>query len=1245
MTTTTVAGFSPKPQIIARLPDISLQRLQSVIDSKGSIPERHNAFTDYCLGMLFCCTGHRAVKDPFSALRHFDLDHGLLLISDKVSDETRAWRLVALPELAVEQVQIYQKYLRVLAARLQASDRSSSLPAKILSLCRGGTGMPLFFYLRENSEGLDAVTPATLAKRWADFWQLPINFQRHITADTLLQLTQRADWVSIQLGHADGVDHSFGRVSSQSALEVLSKIRPYLNDGLKQIGWTVVRPPLSGAMARDGSHALKPAPASALFGPERREADRKVRRKRSAKFVLSLWNERFPDGGAVDSESVQQLAQQIILQAPIQGYSINWCLQLLYQYIRSRPGGAAVIRQLARYRRIEVQPSPFHSGSLADYKKTRDVRAGFAAYLDRQGRASVTPGLHTRVAEIVFSAAVFGGMASTARLNILGSSLLTHTYSLDKDALFVDLPLGKANATFRWFPDPVSQSLIFGLFRMTASHEELSAAQLKKSLKSLVGQVAGPGVRAPVDWLVNVSEAALKIEMPGYIAACLRGDVPAVALPLRQLVRVATGRRLKTVDQEPSPRGSDEAFWSPNIRPDSPRRHTAGEGREFLNQLRRIVSGARNTKPHGRLLPRTRSKRELTKQLKILCAGESWSPMQMMLAAWAVYLCEHGTRYDRNLAYSTVEKYIIFVASRLLPVAADQNADVHDEVVLEDLYLRAIEREVPARRFELASRLREMHAFFTDAYLLEDLDWSAVMGAAGGREKAAYADANYVGSAEYRLALQSLIKEDSLSERRRWQYAGLLLLGYRFGLRFGEAFRLRYTDVQRDGDQMFVWVHHSAHGEAKSDAGVRVVPLIERLEALEVEVLDHLLSAGEADFAEHAGAVLMAATAGSVELLDRADAARVLNGLLRRVTGDNDQRFHHLRHGWVTRAVAAQAELQAMGFDEQLTEAAHEDFFGNDAGFPLRSVAVGAGHTSELTTLASYTHNLDQLAHAYYRAPTHSDYVTSYAEQIALATVRTRRRADRSATGRLPSAIPRPVETTEPLRLVSVSDLIGRAKSQSPAGQFSLVEVDLLLRRYTDNEQAGEDLARNLGWDVITAQRVLSRALEVELRMGYDGYGMALRSSDLVAESVKRAGYRQFRRETDRVKGELSKIESKFAGLMPDEQTRVLRGVAVWVEAADAGRSNACTIGLTEQLAAVVDLARFLGIHIEAYLSTEADTQGMRALLESYGVPYKVAGGGRVTGLRLKISSTEWPARTLQRLLLVIASGPAFLSG
>lgn len=1230
MTIRTVTGFAPKQETTARLPQAILQRLQSAMDQKDSIAELHNIFTDYCLALLFCCTGHRAVKSPFSQLAHFDLHEGLLLINDKASDETRAWRMVALPELAIEQLGIYRKYLRVLATRLQSRSHSGSLPAQILSLCSGGVGMPLFFYLHDKHDDWYEVTPATLARRWAGFWQLPINFQRHVMADELLRLTQRADWVSVQLGHTDGVDHPFGSTSSRSVQEVLREIRPYLNHSLKRMGWAVVRPPLSGAVARDVSQGLESATCPVPFGDARRTADRNARRLRAAELVRVLWNEQFSTGSSVDSASVQQLAQHIIIQAPAKGFSINWCLKLLYQYVRSRPGGLAVIRQLARYRRIEVEPSPFGPSSLVDYQQVRDARAGFVAYLDRQGRGSDDLKLHSRIAEIVCSAALFGGMANAERLQILGVSLLMHTHMLD-GTLFVDLPLGQADATFRWLPDPVSQALIIGLFRMKFSHEDFSSARVRKSLKTLVEQIAGTKTQAPTEWLAGVASAATTIEMPGYIAACLRGDVPTVALPLPQWVRVTTGRRLKAVDPEFSLGGSRDSLWSPEIKKDSKRHHTAGEGREFLGWLRRIVSTARDTKTVGNQLHRTRSKRELIRLLQKNSADKSWSTLPVMLVGWGVHLCRHGTRYQGNLAYSTVEKYLLFAASRLLLVAADQDVGFDNEAVIEDLYLRAIDREAPERKFELASRFREMHSFFTEAYLLEDLDWSAVFGAAGGRNVASYADANYVSSEEYRQALQALIKEASLTERRRWQYAGLLLLGYRFGLRFGEALRLRYIDTQRDGDEL----HISVHGETKTAAGVRVVPLLERLTALEISILDSLLAAGEADFTEHTGAVLMSDRPGSVELLDRSEAARILNGLLRRVTGDPQLRFHHLRHGWVTRSVAAQQGFQPAGFNEQLSETAHEDFFGGPAGFPLRSVAVGAGHASELTTLASYTHTMDQLVHAHYKAPSLPDYAVSYAEQIAHATVRTRRRAGRkSAAGRLPE-IPQPQVVTEARRAIRLSDLSAQAAGKV---ELDLVDVELLLRRYSRSILPAEEIARTLGLDAAIAQQILRRALEVELQTGYDGYGLAKKTADPIAASVRGQGYRQFARETARLGDELARIDREISAMLPAEQLQVWRGVAAWAETADGTLSSTCNVATTEQLAAIVTMRELLGLQIEAELPAAADTPQVRALLRSHGVDHRLVLHSRAAEIRLGITS-PWPARTLQRLLLVMASG------
>ena len=108
MNRSAVTGFYPKPDVINVLPEASLKALQTAISSSDSLADRHNAFVDYCTALLFCCTGHRAVRDPYSELRHFELDLRLLLICDKVSDESRAWRLVALPDMAAQQVRIYK---------------------------------------------------------------------------------------------------------------------------------------------------------------------------------------------------------------------------------------------------------------------------------------------------------------------------------------------------------------------------------------------------------------------------------------------------------------------------------------------------------------------------------------------------------------------------------------------------------------------------------------------------------------------------------------------------------------------------------------------------------------------------------------------------------------------------------------------------------------------------------------------------------------------------------------------------------------------------------------------------------------------------------------------------------------------------------------------------------------------------------------------------------------------------------
>ena len=119
--TAKLSGYFPTTETISRLRDGLSEQFRLVLARKDDIITRHNAFTSYCLGLLLLVTGHRPVQDPFPSISHFDLARGLLLICDKVSDQSRAWRVVALPEMAVSQMRVYLDYLPKLAAHLPHS--------------------------------------------------------------------------------------------------------------------------------------------------------------------------------------------------------------------------------------------------------------------------------------------------------------------------------------------------------------------------------------------------------------------------------------------------------------------------------------------------------------------------------------------------------------------------------------------------------------------------------------------------------------------------------------------------------------------------------------------------------------------------------------------------------------------------------------------------------------------------------------------------------------------------------------------------------------------------------------------------------------------------------------------------------------------------------------------------------------------------------------------------------------------
>ncbi len=1242
--TTKLSGYFPTAEASYLFREGVSERFRLVLERKDDIISRHNAFTSYCLALLLLGTGHRPAQDPFPSLSHFDLDRGLLLINDKCSDQSRAWRLVALPETAVSQMREYLDYLPKLAAHLRQEYPSSQLPNRILRMTQGELEMlPLFFLLNPKDVGTHvSITESKLSTQWSEFWSLPVNFFRHIMATRLLNTTNRADYVQLQLGHMTGPDHPLGQTATEPALKTLGQIGYSLNKILRELGWDVVkhrmRLPSSGAV-KSRSDKLRPI----TLGPALRLAVWQQKQSRAGELIKELVAEMPPRIGRLRQEELETLLQRVDSEAAERGFSVGQCRRVLFQYVRRQRGGKELLRQVDYARQVELEPSPFTEKTLENYRVLAALRRSFLDYMDQRGRSNARPTEDERLVEIVCSAALFGGIANSNRLKMLGHALQVSTYRYD-GRLFVDISLGddkNTAAVTRWFPDKISSSLIEGYYKVRTS-ERAPIVTSERAMQKLLGLIGSPGQES-LDRLAANSKTGLTLEAPGYVAATATGDINSVSLPLSAWIRVESGHALQ--GKAGAVKVPQVFGWSPNLE-GSATSLSSNESKAFLRQLKRIITAGKDAPRSASKGVNLQQKNTLIELLKnAVEVSPAWPALPKLLAAWVVHLCQNGTLYKSNLAYSTIDKYLMLVANRLCPATAELGDFLDfDGDDFERVYLSIVVKESQKNRFELARLLHAFHSFTVDSYLLDDLDWSVVMNAAGGSAPIAYADANYITSTEYQSALDAILQDTSLPDYQRFQCAGLLIWGYRFGLRFGEAFRLQYQDIQRKGGELYLWIRNTLHGEVKTNTSKRVAYLLEELSDSENGVLDKLLSTVKIDFDEDRLIPLMRSSAGSRKLHPRYLIAQYLGRLLKEVTGDESIRYHHLRHGFVTRQVGALAGVKVPGFsNETLKPWVRQEYANEKAGYPLHSVSIEVGHASEVTTLGSYTHCLDLIASTYYpdtESSLVSDFVAAYAEQVSPSTPR-RRRARGGAIG-WSAPVPSPDVKIRKHTAVSLE-----AKVWQP-NLPRLPEFDLLLRRFSATGQT-TDTATYLVVDPETAHAIVARATKVEALSGYQGYRLAERSDDPVA----RAGFatsgaeKLYKTETARIQVLLEKLAMQLEGMTHNEQQDFFAGVETWLQSTSRAQED-CIVVNFEELRTLVSMAVKLGASATILVDPGYDMK----LLEELKIPVtnviqkpsgRTAAG--MGGLVVKLRSTPeiGSHRSLRRLLLLLATAGAFL--
>lgn len=1082
-----LTGYYPTDEALDKLVRLSSAKIAAAMES-DDLATRHNAFTDYTLALLFCATGHRPVVDPIHSKKLFDLERGWLLIADKVVHEERAWRVTALPPIARLQLQYYLDYLPRLASWLDQDPLTFKTRDEVLGLTLGREETPFFFYLDfSKNDPVQSITPSLMASRWRSYWQLPINFLRHVAATEIATSSQQARLAQIQLGHFTGSDHPFGVTACESAQFVLEQISQHSETAMHRIGWQAIRSPLrqpkgAAPLVFQGSTS---SPSKTL-GAQKRFQQRQAKRSEVSGIVRTAIQHAAERGDLGEIEQIRLAEKKIATDAPVS--LTNICLRLFYRYVSKRPSGAKALSKSGLSRVIRIEESPYQENSIFLYQQAVEIRSKFLHLLDQRLGAECDHFLAIRAAEIIVSAALFSHFGNTQRLQSIADALLHSTFQYG-GKLFLDLPVSKERGSpvVRWFPDVVSQLLIQG-FHSEKIQENISPGQLQRALTSLLSQLVDFDKKNVWEKLAEIGRSLNVFELPGHSAAYLNGRLNSISIPLQQWVRMQSDQALKV--DIPSQAGQMEL--PPLPVPDCSHAPSQNKSRAFIYQLRQLFTESVARPPQGNRKVSTIRKRHLEALIRARFGSDSqeWPQLPLLVAAWTLYLCQNGTRSKIDLAFSTIEKYTFMVSRALLAANIDGNFLTFDPEVYENIYLEILEAQAESRKPDVAGRLFEFHQFLVSVYAVQQPAWTAIFRTANLENSPDFADANLLSEHEYLHIVTAINQSDYLNSRERSQYLVLLMLGYRFGLRFGEAHSLLYRDVQICENDYTITVRGNIHSDTKSSAAQRVVPLLEQLTEPEQAAFAQLLSWARAHAEDDPLAALMAQPADARYLIDKHQTASILGQYIKQITGDSTLRFHHLRHSWATRLYAYHYSDTHQLAGTSICPNKWSQFVGKSACYPLSSIATAIGHLHETTTLTHYIHSIESSYSGIFTLESLPMSTKAFAYALCIKHDSARQRSRRGTLLNL-TGIPQPNVTLQPRPQEIKSQKLDTNKSY-----LAPFEIEQFLLRLRETHQQAAVIARGLFIDTSCADKILNIAASIERSSGFEFYQVEISHND-----------------------------------------------------------------------------------------------------------------------------------------------------
>jgi integrase len=895
----------------------------------------HNAFTSYCVMLFSFSTGYRSVRDPFYSENEIDWDSEFVVISDKDSDDYYNSRIVWIPDLCQQQLHKYIAHRKAMSERLiflnpQLAERLKG--DKISPWSRDKKieyQIPFFFFLNEKAKDVK-VSSTSLSEHLKWSYELPLNANRHYLRTHLRQLKVPAEIVDAYMGHWEEGQEPFGKYSTLSPLEFKKELKGKLEKLTTNAGWSL----LEGFH----NHGLKspwsnlPTPTTSAGGADARKGVRLKARLKEEKTVISIIEQEEPflikQGKQKYTLSKKRVAEIApIITKDCDGYHTKLRYNYFVKILKNKSKKNHYKIYLPPLMQIKHrEKSPFTPNSFTYLKALKEINRQFINTVKDPDFFSDTNKYcnnikihnnfinHTKAqqlqaGQILFSAIVNGALLNKKWIIELGKSIDLNP-KVEGDLIWLEMSksivFGEKTHTLynRWYPDPLTALLILRwkkkkfIWPKEINDDYLKQVELllKRYYTSMGLQVSQ---HPSLTQLIDTTKTNIGLQIPQYLVQYACGRKSSVSLSPHSWARLLknyvnkskASNSLNTTKAIPDNKVLQNK--SITLYSEYPEQY------KYLKQLREIIN-----QDHKQ---RTPSRKEITQEIHLfLKNNKRLSPIITAIANWSLNLITHKSVTGNRIKASSLRTYFSYIASNLTLYAEEKNILEFTEnewISLYDLVLdKNKEIEISAVK---AGVLAVFHLFLEYEYGLIHISIE------GAPAKFSRVNANILTPREYVNTQNYLAKDASQSSRLIRIQKILLMLGFRCGLRRGEARQLKLNELQ-DGQEKGIigatlslrpelLIRNNIFGTVKHTSSIRRIPLYPLLTTDEINELiswkkKRLLETPNKTITNE---LLFCNKGEDLTQLDDKDIFDVIQHAMRATSNDLNLRFHHLRHSFI----------------------------------------------------------------------------------------------------------------------------------------------------------------------------------------------------------------------------------------------------------------------------------------------------------------------------------------------------------